>query len=131
MTKRHYYAMHTPGGDLPFGSGTPLGTVIIFDRKISRDEWVEDNTYNMLTGAGKQTRSITEHEARVTMLRQHGHAMAAYRKRHGLYDTYREYAQFCPTWLMVKDYDAVADQDSINQRQKTTRRNLTNRMKQL
>ena len=100
--------MHTPGGNLPFGNGTPLGTVIIFDRKISRNEWVEDNYYNMRTGNGGQTRCITEHEARVTMLRQHGHAMAAYRKKHGLSYTYREYAQYYPTWLMVKDYDAIA-----------------------
>ena len=116
MQKRHYYALHTPNGHTNDKHGTPLGTVIIFDRKISRDEWVEDNTYNMLTGAGNQTRPITEHEARVTMLRQHGHAMAAYRKKHGLYDTYREYAQYCPTWLMVKDYNAVADLDPINPR---------------
>ena len=116
MTKRHYYAMHTPGGDLPFGTGTPLGTVIIFDRKRARDEWAEDNYYNMRTGNGGQTRTITEHQARVTMLRQRGHAMAAYRKKHGLSYTYREYAQYYPTALMVKDYDAVADMDPINQR---------------
>ena len=116
MTKRHYYAMHTPNGHATDKNGTPLGTVIIFDRKISRNEWVEDNTYNMLTGAGDQTRAITEHQARVTMLRQRGHAMAAYRKKHGLSYTYREYAQYYPTALMIHDYDAVADMDHINQR---------------
>ena len=105
MDKRHYYAMHTPSG-----------TVIIFDGKLMRDDWVEDNWYNTLDGAPNQTRAITEHQARVTMLRQRGHAMAAYHKKHGLYCTYREYAQYCPTWLMAKDYDAVADMDSINQR---------------
>ena len=108
MPKRHYYAIHTPHGRATDEHGTPLGTVIIFDRKISRDEWVEDNYYNMRTGNGGQTRSITEHQARVTMLRQHGHAMAAYRKKHGLSYTYREYAQYYPTALMVKDYEAVA-----------------------
>ena len=115
MTKRHYYAMHTPNGTTD-KHGTPLGTVIIFDRKISRDEWVEDNFYSTMTGNPNQTRAITEHQARVAMLRQHGRAMAAYRNRHGISYTYREYAQYYPTALMVKDYDAVADPDSINQR---------------
>ena len=108
MTKRHYYAMHTPHGHTTGKHGTPLGTVIIFDRKISRNDWVEDNFYSTLTGNPNQTRAITEHEARVTMLRQHGRAMAAYRKKHGLSYTYREYAQYYPTALMVKDYNAVA-----------------------
>ena len=116
MTKRHYYAMYTPHGHATDKHGKTLGTVIIFDRKTSRDEWVEDNSYNMLTGAGDQTRTITEHQARVTMLRQRGHAMAAYRKKHGLHFTYREYAQYYPTALMVKDYEAVADMDAISQR---------------
>ena len=107
MSKRHYYAMHTPNGHTTDKHGTPLGTVTIFDRKISRDEWVEDNTYNMLNGAGRQTRAITEHEARVIMLKQHGRAMAAYRNRNGLSYTYREYAQYYPTALMIKDYEAV------------------------
>ena len=116
MTNRHYYAMHTPHGHATDMDGTPLGTVLIFDRKISRDEWVEDNYYNTCTGNGGQTRAITEHQARVTMLRQHGRAMAAYRQKHGLSYTYREYAQYYPTFLMVKDYDAVADLDPINPR---------------
>jgi len=116
MTKRHYYAMHTPDGDLPFGTGIPMGTVIIFDSKRARDERVEDNYYNTRTGNGGQTRAITEHQARVTMLRQRGHAMAAYRKKHGLSCTYREYAQYYPTALMIHDYDAVADLDPINTR---------------
>ena len=115
MTKRHYYAMHTPNGTTG-EHGKTLGTVIIFDRKISRDDWVEDNFYHTLTGNPNHTRAITEHEARVTMLRQRGRAMAAYRNRHGISYTYREYAQYYPTALMIKDYDAVADQDPINQR---------------
>ena len=116
MTNRHYYAMHTPNGHATDRNGTPLGTVIIFDRKRARNDWVEDNYYNTRTGNGGQTRAITEHQARVIMLRQHGHAMAAYRNRHGLSYTYREYAQYYPTALMVKDYDAVADMDPIKQR---------------
>ena len=106
MTKRHYYAMHTPHGTTG-KHGAPLGTVIIFDRKTSRDEWVEDNFYSTLTGNPNQTRTITEHEARVTMLRQCGREMCAYRNRHVSY-TYREYAQYYPTALMVNDYDACA-----------------------
>ena len=108
--------MHTPHGHATDAHGTPLGTVIIFNRKTSRDEWVEDNTYNMRTGAGDQTRTITEHQARVIMLQQRGHAMATRHKRHGLYATYREYAQFCPTAHMVKDYDDVAGTDDIGPR---------------
>ena len=112
---RHYYAMYATC-EVPFGSGIPLGTVYMFAKKRARDEWVEDNYFNMRNGNGGQTRTITEHRARVTMLRQRGRAMAAYRNRHGLSYTYREYAQCYPTALMVQDYDAVADMDPINQR---------------
>ncbi len=115
MTKRHYYAIHTPTGTTD-KHGTTLGTVIIFDRKISRNDWVEDNFYSTLTGNPNQTRAITEHEARITMLRQWGREMCAYRNRHGLSYTYREYAQYYPTALMIKDYDAVTDLYSINPR---------------
>ena len=116
MATKHYYAMHTPYGNAVDSNGTPIGTVIIFDRKRARDDWTEDNYYNMRTGNGGQTRAITEHEARVTMLRQHGREMSERHNRHGLPYTYREYAQYYPTALMIKDYDAVAYHDSINQR---------------
>ena len=107
MNKRHYYAIHTPFGDVTDDKGTPLGTIIVFDSKRARDEWVEDNYYHTLNGNPNQTRAITEHEARVTMLRQWGHEMCSRHNRHGLKYSYREYAQYYPTALMVKDYEAI------------------------
>lgn len=107
MDKRHYYAMHTPFGNITHENGTPSGTIIIFDGKRMRDDWVEDNEYNTLNGNPNQTRAITEHEARVTMLSQCGREMCAWHNRHGLTYTYREYTQYYPTALMVKDYESV------------------------
>ena len=107
MATKHYYAMHTPYGDAVDTNNTPIGTVFMFSRKRARDEWVEDNEYNTYNGNAHQTMTLTEHEARVIMLRQHGREMSDHHRNHGLYCTYREYAQWCPTWLMYEDYEAV------------------------
>jgi len=111
MNKRHYYAMHTPYGNITDTDNIPVGTVLIFDGKKMRDEWVEDNEYDTRNGNKHQTKVITEHEARVTMLRQCGREMCAWHNRNGLAWPYRDYAQFCPTAVMARDYTAAIGAD--------------------
>ena len=110
MNTKHYYARYTPmGNDGIWGDMCEIpGAVVMFDNKRVRDEWVEDNEFNTYNGKGHQTMTLTEREARVIMLRQCGREMADYHKNHGLYTTFREYARFCPTWLMFDDYSAVS-----------------------
>jgi hypothetical protein len=115
MSTKHYYAMYTPDGNAVNSTGTPIGTVEIFATKRERDTWVANHSYNTRTGNAHQTKAITEHEARVTMLRQRGREMCAYQKKHGITYTYREYAQYHPTALMVRDYNAVAYVATTNQ----------------
>lgn len=113
--RRHYYAMHTPYGNVVDTNNTPVGTVIIFDGKKIRDEWAEANEYNTRNGNKHQTKVITQHEARVIMLRQHGREMFEYHNDNlrmagrplESYGDYREYAQFCPTAIMARDYGAI------------------------
>ena len=109
MATKHYYAMHTPMGNNAIWAvmRTIPGTVVMFAKKRERDDWVEDNEFNTYNGKANQTMTLTEHEARVIMLRQYGREMADHNKAHGLYCTYREYAQWRPTWLMYEDYEAV------------------------
>lgn len=110
METKHYYAMHTPHGNAVDTNNTPVGTVIMFNRKRERDDWVEDNEYNTRTGQAHQTRTITEHEARVTMLRQLGRRLYYAHELNGIrgaYATFREYAQYCPTPIMYNDYDQI------------------------
>lgn len=111
MSTKHYYAMHTPmGHNATWGDTRAIyGTVLIFAKKRERDKWVDDNAYDTSTGNADQTMAITEHEARVTMLRQHGRALYEAHKHDQLngYADYREYAQYCPTAVMVGDYDRV------------------------
>jgi hypothetical protein len=108
MATKHYYAMRTPYGDVTDTDNTPVGTVIIFDRKRERDEWVSEHAYDAHTGKARQAKAITEHEARVTMLRQHGRAMCKWHNVGGIaWWTYREYAQYCPTAVMVDDYNSI------------------------
>ena len=111
MNNRHYYAMHTPYGDITDTDNIPVGTILIFDGKKMRDEWVEDNYYNTRNGNKHQTKAITEHEARVTMLRQCGREMLEHHNRNGLAWPYRDYAQYCPTAVMARDYTAVIGAD--------------------
>ena len=108
MSTKHYYAMHTPYGNAVDTSNTPIGTVYMFAKKRERDDWAEDNYYNAWNGIANQTRIITEHDARVIMLRQCGREMAERHNRYGLHYPYREYAQYYPTALMHDDYDKVA-----------------------
>ena len=107
MATKHYYAMHTPYGNAVDDNNTPIGTVYMFAKKRERDDWAEDNYYNTRNGNANQTRIITEHEARVIMLRQHGREMAERHNRHGLPYSYREYAQYYPTALMYGDYSGI------------------------
>ena len=107
MTTKHYYAMHTPDGNAVNSQGTPIRTVLMFSTKHERDKWVTENAYNTRTGEAHQTRTITEHEARVIMLRQCGRAMLDHQNHGGITWIYREYAQYCPTYVMADDYAAV------------------------
>jgi hypothetical protein len=109
MATKHYYAMRTPMGNNTTWANTdiPVGTVVMFAKKRERNEWVEANAYDPSTGNAHQTMTLTAHEARVTMLRQHGREMCAWNNRTGLAWTYREYAQYCPTAVMVDDYNQV------------------------
>jgi hypothetical protein len=107
MATKHYYAMHTPQGNAVDSNGTPIGTVYMFAKKRERDDWAEDNYYSTWNGNAKQTRTITEHDARVIMLRQYGRAMAEWHNRHGLPYSYREYSQYYPTALMHGDYSRI------------------------
>ena len=107
MATKHYYAMHTTQGDAVDSDGTPIGTVFVFTRKRERDGWAERNYFNTWNGKDHQTKAITEHEARVTMLRQCGREMYEAHERDrlkGSYADYREYAQYCPTAIMHDDY---------------------------
>jgi hypothetical protein len=107
MSTKHYYAMYTPDGNAVNSTGTPIGTVEIFATKRERDDWVKDNAYDPRTGNAHQTMTISEHYARVTMLRQEGREMCARHNRGKIAWTYREYAQYYPTALMVDDYNKV------------------------
>jgi hypothetical protein len=110
MSTKHYYAMRTPmGHDCTWGDTRAIyGTVVMFAKKRERDNWVKDNDYNPRTGNTNQTMTLTEHEARVTMLRQHGRALyEAHELHRRSYADYREYAQYCPTATMVNDYNRV------------------------
>ena len=112
MATKHYYAMHTPMGNSAIWADkrTIPGTVFMFSKKRERDEWVEDNSYNTYNGNANQTMTITEHEARVTMLRQYGRELYDAHESDrlkGSYSDYREYAQYCPTAIMYDDYNKV------------------------
>lgn len=109
MATKHYYAMHTPMGNDAIWEDTRTipGTVIMFHRKRERDDWVEDNEFNTCNGNAHQTMAISEHDARVIMLRQCGREMAERHNRHGLEYSYREYAQYYPTALMHGDYSSI------------------------
>jgi len=110
MATKHYYAMSTPHGTAVDTNNTPIGYVQMFAKKRERDEWVDDNYYNAHTGNAHQTATISEHDARVTMLRQHGREMfeAHENDRFKVSSyTYREYAQFYPTALMHDNYKTV------------------------
>jgi hypothetical protein len=109
MSTKHYYAMRTPMGNYTILEHTHAiyGTVLIFATKRERDAWVQDNAYDPRTGNAHQTMIITEHQARVTMLRQEGREMCARHNRGKIAWTYREYAQYYPTALMVDDYNKV------------------------
>lgn len=110
MSTKHYYAMHTPYGDAVDTNGTPIGSVFMFSKKRQRDAWVEDNYFNAYNSKDRQAKAITEHHARVTMLRQCGRDMYEAHERDrlkGSYSDYREYAQYCPTALMYDDYCKV------------------------
>lgn len=107
MATKHYYAMHTPYGNAVDTNGTPIGTVFIFAKKRERDAWAEENYFNTYNSNAHQTKAITEHEARVTMLRQCGREMYEAHERDrlkGSYADYREFAQYCPTAIMYDDY---------------------------
>ena len=111
MATKHYYAMHTPYGNAVDPNGTPIGTVFMFDSKRERDDWAEDNYFNTRNGNANQTRTIAEHEARVTMLRQCRREMLEHHNRNGLAWPYRDYAQYCPTAVMARDYTAAIGAD--------------------
>ena len=110
MTTKHYYAMHTPQGNATDANGTPIGSVQMFAKKRERDEWVAENSFNPRSGKAHQTATISEHDARVTMLRQYGREMynahELDRFKVSSY-SYREYAQYYPTALMHDDYNKV------------------------
>ena len=112
MATKHYYAMHTPKGNNVIWADTRTipGTVFMFAKKRERDDWVEDNEFNTYNGNAHQTMTISEHEARVIMLRQHGRELYDAHeldRLKGSYADYREYAQYCPTAIMYDDYNKV------------------------
>ena len=108
MSTKHYYAMSTHHGKAVDSNGTPIGDVKMFNRKRERDEWVAENYHS--NGKNHQAEKISEHDARVTMLRQYGRAMYEAHEsdefKVSCY-TYREYAQFYPTPLMHDNYETV------------------------
>ena len=113
MSTKHYYAMHTPHGNVVDSNGTPIGYVLMFDRKRERDEWVSENYHR--DGKPHQAEKISEHDARVTMLRQYGRKLFEAHEsdqfKVSCY-TYREYAQFYPTPLMHDNYEtALSNRD--------------------
>lgn len=108
MSTKHYYAMATPRGNATDFNGTPIGEVLMFNRKRERDEWVAENYHR--DGRAHQTATISEHDARITMLRQYGRKLFEAHENDqfkvSCY-TYREYAQFYPTPLMLDNYRTV------------------------